>query len=156
MLLKPSIYNIIVRYNQNRIFVFNSLSTALMQVDENLLKYLNDEKIELDSVKQNDKFEINQLIENKFFVRYDINELDILKSIYHSEKYSKAELNITITTTLELYMSDKVENEIIKYIQNNIESNNQINKLNITWFGGEPLLCIDQIVRMTEKLITLL
>ena len=127
-----------------------------MQVDENLLKYLNDEKIELDSVKQNDKFEINQLIENKFFVRYDINELDILKSIYHSEKYSKAELNITITTTLELYMSDKVENEIIKYIQNNIESNNQINKLNITWFGGEPLLCIDQIVRMTEKLITLL
>lgn len=123
-----------------------------MQVDENLLKYLNDEKIELDSVKQNDKFEINQLIENKFFVRYDINELDILKSIYHSEKYSKAELNITITTTLELYMSDKVENEIIKYIQNNIESNNQINKLNITWFGGEPLLCIDQIVRMTEKI----
>ncbi len=59
MLLKPSIYNIIVRYNQNRIFVFNGLSTALMQVDENLLKYLNDEKIELDSVKQNDKFEIN-------------------------------------------------------------------------------------------------
>lgn len=156
MLLKPSIYNIIVRYNRNRIFVFNSLSTALMQVDENLLKYLNEEKIELDSVKQNDKFEINQLIENKFFVRYDINELDILKSIYHSEKYSKVELNITITTTLELYMSDKVENEIIKYIQNNIESNNQINKLNITWFGGEPLLCIDQIVRMTEKLITLL
>lgn len=171
MLLKPSIYNIIVRYNQNRIFVFNSLSTALMQVDENLLKYLNNEKIEFDSVKQNDKFEINQLIENKFFVRYDINELDILKSIYHSEKYSKAELNITITPTLdcnlkciycfekeifctrnELYMSDKVENEIIKYIQNNIESNNQINKLNITWFGGEPLLCIDQIVRMTEKI----
>ncbi len=49
-------------------------------------------------------------------------------------------------------MSDKVENEIIKYIQNNIESNNQINKLNITWFGGEPLLCIDKIVRMTEKI----
>ncbi len=171
MLLKPSMYNIIVRYNQNKIFIFNSLSTALMLIDENLLTYLNDEKIELDSVNQNDKLEIKLLFENRFFVRYDIDELNILKSIYHSEKYSETELNITITPTLdcnlkciycfekeifrtrnELYMSDNVENEIIKYIQNNIESNNQTNKLNITWFGGEPLLCIDKIVRMTQKI----
>lgn len=171
MLLKPSMYNIIVRYNQNKIFIFNSLSTALMLIDENLLSYLNDEKIELDSVNQNDKLEIKLLFENRFFVRYDIDELNILKSIYHSEKYNETELNITITPTLdcnlkciycfekeifrtrnELYMSDNVENEIIKYIQNNIESNNQTNKLNITWFGGEPLLCIDKIVRMTQKI----
>ena len=46
------------------------------------------------------------------------------------------------------YMSEKVMNSIIK----NIENRKNLQSINITWFGGEPLMAIDKMREFYKKL----
>ena len=51
----------------------------------------------------------------------------------------------------ESYMSEETMNSIIKYLN----SLNMKPNFNITWFGGEPLMAINQMQVFYEKLVTL-
>lgn len=52
------------------------------------------------------------------------------------------------TTHPNTYMSDKVEDDIIQYIS----SNKDIKAIDVTWFGGEPLLAFDRAKSLTPKI----
>ena len=47
-------------------------------------------------------------------------------------------------------MSDEIQNAIIKYVKANIHN---YRGLNVSWFGGEPLLALDIIKSLSEKFI---
>ena len=53
-------------------------------------------------------------------------------------------------TRRAFYMNEKTENALIKYIKNITIGKK---RLFISWFGGEPLLCKDLIVRVSKELI---
>lgn len=49
------------------------------------------------------------------------------------------------------YMSDNVEDDIIRYIN----SNKDAKAIDVTWFGGEPLLAFDRVKSLTIKMKSL-
>lgn len=80
-----------------------------------------------------------------------------------SHRFNPRTLTLTINPTLAcnfacpycfegthpaLFMSDEVEDAIVRYV----EKHEQARNLNITWFGGEPLLAFERIVTLTRKL----
>lgn len=80
-----------------------------------------------------------------------------------SRRFNLNSLNLTINPTLScnfacpycfesshpaLFMTDEVEDDIISFIK----SHKKITHLNVTWFGGEPLLAFDRIVSLTKKM----
>ena len=52
----------------------------------------------------------------------------------------------------DIYMNDEVEDAIIKMIENNHE----LKHLQVTWFGGEPLLGFNRIVSLSRRFIDIL
>lgn len=50
-------------------------------------------------------------------------------------------------------MSDETCSDIIRYIQNEIDRNTNLKSLRIKWFGGEPLMRMDVIKRISEFII---
>lgn len=51
-----------------------------------------------------------------------------------------------------MHMSSKIENDIISYVRANIK---QHSKLNVSWFGGEPLIAINTIERLSKEFISI-
>lgn len=49
-------------------------------------------------------------------------------------------------------MSEEIQDAIIAYLKKNL---NKYSSLQVSWFGGEPLLAIDIIERLTEKIKTI-
>ena len=87
--------------------------------------------------------------------------LDVIKN-----KYNPSDMALTILPTracnfgciycYELerpneYMSEETEKAVLKFIR----SNNNLRKLNVTWYGGEPLLNFNSIQRLTKAFINL-
>ncbi|MDE6303480.1 MAG: radical SAM protein, partial [Paramuribaculum sp.] len=80
-----------------------------------------------------------------------------------SHRFNPTNLSLTINPTLacnfacpycfegthpSTFMTDEIEDAIVRFV----EKHEQARNLNITWFGGEPLLAFDRIVSLTRKL----
>jgi len=143
--MKYSIFNTTIKKGEYLI-LFNSLTGALLKINKN--------KIE-------DAKEL--LIQKGFLVEEDANELHYYKYIYYNRIFSNRSLDITIAPTTDCnlccpycfeegnkhkeYIDDATFNAIAKYI---LSKKNK--KIDLTWFGGEPLLCYDKIVELNKIL----
>ena len=52
-------------------------------------------------------------------------------------------------------MTPCIQEQVLKYIETKIQASPLASKLRITWFGGEPLLYIEQITNLSAHLIQL-
>lgn len=145
--MKYSIFNTTIEKGEYLI-LFNSLTGALLKIKK--------DKIE-------DAKEL--LIQKRFLVEDNDNELHFYKYIYYNRIFSNRSLDITIAPTTDCnlccpycfeegnkhkeYIDDATFNAIAKYILSKKDK-----KINLTWFGGEPLLCYDKIVKLNEILVS--
>lgn len=103
-----------------------------------------------------------QLVNLKVIVDSDKDEILKIKYLNLQRRNNKG-LVLTINPTLScnfacpycfekghpnVYMSEEVENKIIQFIRKQSEAQS----INVTWFGGEPLLAFDRIVSLTRKM----
>ena len=107
---------------------------------------------------------IEKLLEKGLIVPQETNE-DL--KLYHllNEILSSKNLLLTISPTeccnfrckycyeshANAMMMEKTKNNIISYIKNNIH---KFTKLDVSWFGGEPLLAIDTIIDLSNDFIS--
>jgi len=116
-------------------------------------------------VKERELFDL--LLSNSFIISSDINEIEQFKFESNIVKYLNQGVYLTIAPTLDcnmacpycfeqkkkMYMNKDVQDKIIKFLEAYYEFKNFSN-LHITWYGGEPLLGLDAIYYLSEKLIS--
>lgn len=157
MSLKPSIYNFYFDVGDNKIGVFNTLSKALLVLDRDEYdNLLHDNSALLMDVKE-------KLVKNNILVSPTVNEhgevniirakgiLDASKSVYRI--FTTTDCNARCFYCYEksiehLYMSKTTADDIAQFIIEHVGNRS----CQIQWFGGEPLMNIDVIDIITEKL----
>ncbi|WP_175620882.1 radical SAM/SPASM domain-containing protein [Chryseobacterium schmidteae] len=163
--MKPSFYNSFFPY-QNKIIGYNALSDEFIIIEQEL------HNIYIAGVNHNNIDDLNDihedfynfLIEKKFLINDDFDELNYIKNLQNIIDNNEHSYHLIINPTMNCnfkcwycYEShikgSKLSNETIVSIKkfiSNIITNQSIKHLHISWFGGEPLLYFDVIKEILE------
>lgn len=157
-------YNILFKREGVYLF-YNSLSNAFVELSKDAYDMLS-------GYKAGDEFflddeELTSNLKRMKAIVDDDNE-GMLKIKYHnvSRRFDNSFINLTINPTLgcnfvcpycfegehkNVYMTDEVEDGIVEFVKRKADAK----RLEVTWFGGEPLLAFRRIVSLTHKLQSL-
>lgn len=164
--MKASKYNFFYQYDNESYLAYNSRSNSLAILDkENYNKYCD--FITLNKPIDDENF-IKDLKAGLFIIDDEIDELKILRFKMYRDRMNNISLGLTIAPTSDcnfrcIYCYEKnslrkkemtleVEEAIIKFIENTTDT---IRNMNISWYGGEPLMRFDIIERLSERIIKL-
>lgn len=144
---------------ENGYFVmFNSLTKKLIKVSR-----IN-KSLLLDALTG--RYENNQLIEylekNGFIVDSNEAEAKEAENLYQEVCLSQKVLNVIIMPTYNcnfrcsycyesftnIVMAEHTQNDVFKYVENLLVD---YQSLNVSWFGGEPLLELETIIKLSER-----
>lgn len=144
--MKFSQFNIIAECD-NHFVVYNTLRGSICKI-----------------CKSDYSLENKNLISSGFIIQDNIDELNEYKYKYYSGMFSRGRLNISIATTMSCNLrcpycfeeggkskdrlTEQVEESIIKFIKAK-----ESKKINLVWFGGEPLLNFKSISTISTQLI---
>ncbi|WP_252229828.1 radical SAM protein [Clostridium sp. ZBS15] len=161
--MKKSIYNIIINEGYNNNLIYNSFSGALVNLNEEYYKILNNLEV------SNEKSKIIDELKNVgLLVEDSVDEIKVLERKRNEIIQNESILSLTIAPTLNCnlncsycfeekkvgIMNTNTLNNIVTFVKNTI-INGKIKKISIKWFGGEPLMAKNIIYDLSEKLIGL-
>jgi uncharacterized protein len=179
--MKQSKYNLFFDIDDKKI-AFNSMSCALAEVDEKFFNVYDNlqtvdvmtgnnedgnEKVLNDKVlNDEEKKLIDEMKKGKFIIDDDFDEIKNLEFMFNNAKYNEKSLSVTIAPTLQcnfkcVYcyenpnqgkMDVKIQDAIIEKIKKSAERKKNIETC---WYGGEPLLALDVITYMSEKIVNI-
>lgn len=157
--MKPSKFNVFFNYN-NKDYITNTLSKSVDELegdDKQLLETGDFSKLSSD--------EQEYLLSRGFAVKDEIDEIGLLRYNANRSKDSKEEMEFVIAPTLAcnfkcIYcfesprkgsMNESTQNAVLSFIfkRTNTDENKRVH---IIWFGGEPLLYPNIIIRMNQKI----
>ncbi len=156
--LKFSIFNYYFA-EKKKFVIFNSMTATLLQLP---IKYKSFYKTNL--LDSNDAYLINILYKYGFLIRKEGNELQKLRVEMLQERFKTDVLTMVIIPTTacnfgcpycyegniaSYKMSDSVQDEIYALVKG---ISKKIAAFQIMWFGGEPLLALDVIEKLSGKL----
>lgn len=149
--------------SEGHFFLYNSLSNSFAELDSETYNELYEMKLRnIVSDKIGDEM-LSDLKKMKAIVERDDDEINKIKYIASLRRFSNKTLHLTINPTLDcnfacpycfesehrhVYMTDEIEDKCITFIKNHQEAK----RLNVTWFGGEPLLAFNRIKSLTGKM----
>lgn len=147
--MKPSIYNHIVEIS-GVVIVYNTFVNKYMAIDNQLLDCLtrcgNGESFDENSVKK--------LLLGGYVVDDEVDELNLVKNLFLIKRFSLKAYHIIVNTSLDCnlkcwycyethvdksYMKQDIVDKILSHISLKY-STDHFEKLNLSLFGGEPLL----------------
>lgn len=157
--MKPSFYNRIIQVDGSMYVLLNLLyKNAIVFSQE---KYDAIKKL-LDCGENNSDPRLSKLMSDwSFLIQEDFEEMDYLKYRYLSHLFDSKHLNLLLTPTLQCnfdckycfqtrqdaeFNPDTVKN-ILEFTRRQMSSRKH---LQVTWFGGEPLLKWDLMNEMTD------
>jgi uncharacterized protein len=142
------------------LILFNTYSCGLIKIEEKEIKNLDSlsEEIVYKLAENNPTYR-NILINNGFLIKNYINEFNLIKANYYLKKYQNTTATITINTGLicncscqycyegqihsdTSFLTKEVAVDIVSFLKKQFS---QYIKLNISFIGGEPLICLEQI-----------
>ncbi len=108
--------------------------------------------------------ELEVLVRNRMVVPNTFDELDFLRMRYQRSRNGNGTLGLTILTSLgcnfdcpycyedktPALLSDGVAGHILRLVDDSLPN---MSRLDVTWFGGEPLLGKDQLLRLSDQFI---
>lgn len=163
--MKPSQYNIYFDFN-NKSYIYNTLSSAILAVPENIITSLKD-----NAIQRLDSETCLILNKNGVLVDIDADETSIYEYYYNSVQYNSAteELRLVILPTYQCNLrcsycfedckdlNFKLDNKKIEQI--GLFTENELcaplrvyKKISLTLFGGEPLIYKEECISLTNKL----
>ncbi|KNF07894.1 hypothetical protein CLPU_11c00630 [Gottschalkia purinilytica] len=163
--MKKSKYNKIWTMDNGVKIAFNSMSCALAEIDDSFMEiYNNIENISVSQLDEDKKQLLNQMEEGHYIIDDELDELKQIKFRHYKGKYENNGLGLTIAPTLACnfkcpycyetpdpkIMNESVQNAIINMVD---ESMKRSDSLDITWYGGEPLLAKDIIWSLSKRMI---
>lgn len=158
--MKQSNYNLHKREKEAHI-IYNTMSGGVLSLNNEYSKKF-DEVIKNESDEYSDL--IDELKKGQMLIQSNIDEFKYLKYAFNENRFNNKILSLTIAPTLDCnfrcpycyekgvensYMNDETQVELLEFIKHNIEDRKM---LSICWYGGEPLLSIDIIEKLTAKI----
>ena len=153
--------------NNNRFFLYNTLSNALIEIENDLFVILRAAKDKGEILEEQlpgkDVFET--LCAKRFICESDKDELLFYRAAIQAVREQQEFMHLTIAPTMDCcfncfycfetnksrnYMSEEVMDSIVKYVT----KQTQLKKILLTWFGGEPLMAQKQMRQFYQKLRT--
>lgn len=159
-------YSITVPLKNGRALAYNSLSggLALWEADENALYDCVGEGAPVDEYHST----ILELAKGGYIVRDDVDELAAIEQQYKAHRYDQNTMILTIAPTLACNfgcdycfqgqdkakeaMSQQVQDAIVGLVQRVAP---RIKHLHVAWYGGEPLVKVNIIEALSDRLIPL-
>lgn len=166
--MKISKYTKLIKH-QNNFYIYNSISNFFAKIDDSLYEYLKNKQNKNELVPKDD-FDDESiwliLTKNLLISENELDDFMLFSSTIKSRRNISNSLMLTITPTMDCNFNcyycfetknkskidTKLEENIVNWINTYIESNN-IHYINITWFGGEPLLAPHVIKNITKEIL---
>ena len=162
--MKPSKYNHFCSFTSEQSIAYNARSGALALIDNNKLKMYTEF---VNAGKEIEDKELEQdLLHGSFLVEDSIDELDIIRHNMLRGRYATNVLTLTIAPTSDCnfrcvycyqksvlnceYMSESVQDAIINLVDS---MKSHLQAVSVTWYGGEPLLALPIIQKISTELI---
>ncbi len=156
--MKLSKYNI---YDEEKFsFIANVLTGSCIQMTKK--EVLRVKKGNFEELTQD---ELAILEENGIIVESELDEVQLLRNAYNFCKYTNKKATITIAPSLGcnfdcVYcyenknnecMSEKTQDQTLEFLQS-LLTDNRISELHICWYGGEPLLHMEIVKRLSTEM----
>ena len=153
-------YNILSKSNKYGYLLFNTMSLAFIRILENDINMWLELKENPDSYK--DFSNSNFLLKARIIVENQEDDLNVYLADILKNRYNSSDMALTILPTRgcnfgciycyeqdrpNIAMSEQTEDAIVRFVK----SNSNLKRLSVVWYGGEPLLNFDSIVRLTKK-----
>lgn len=163
--MKASKYNLIMETDEKTKIAFNATTCALAEVDDNFFDVLNTiDDIRYEELEGEKKTIVDAMLEGNYIVQDELDELKLLKYRHYNGKYNNSALGLTVALTLgcnfacpycyenakQGFLSQEAIDGIIEMVT---ESAKRKKSIQMTWYGGEPMLAKDIIFDLSEKLI---
>ncbi|MCI8899184.1 MAG: SPASM domain-containing protein [Lachnospiraceae bacterium] len=167
--MKESYYNFLYEFEpeENSVLIYNSRTNALAVMEAEHTQMFN--AFVHDKSEITDEAFLKSLVDEGFVVEDDVNELSIIKYQLLSSRFNTKVLALTIAVTSDcnfrcIYcyeksnmkagskMTDETKENLLKFVEEQLDT---IEQLSINWYGGEPLLVMDSIEDMSNRLIRL-
>jgi len=163
--MKSSRYNFFFEGADGSILAYNALRNGLAVVDADIRAAV--ESLEPGGEPRVDSEMLAELERGGFVIPDDLDELAVLRIRRHVQQYGGNWLGLTIAPTINCnlackycfenptkgIMSEEVQDKVVELASQGIEAG--MRGVSLTWYGGEPLLCMDVIERLSSKLIVL-
>ena len=164
--MKESRYNLVFDY-RNKKLAFNSMTCALVMVDDNFLKVLQEVRNKTFNEKEHSR-EILDLIKDMqkggFIVDDCFDELEFLKFKSYQGRFRTDALSLTIAPTFACnfacpycyessrngFMAEDVMDAICREVRTAAENKKSVH---ISWYGGELLLAKSIVWKLSEQFI---
>ena len=153
-------YNILSKSTKYGWLLFNTMSLAFIRIkDEDIDTWLQ-LKSNPDSYKDFASGEF--LLKSRIIVENQEDDLNVYLADILKNRYNSADMALTILPTRgcnfgciycyeqdrpNIAMTEQTEDAIVRFVA----SNANLKRLSVVWYGGEPLLNFDSIVRLTSK-----
>lgn len=163
MKLKASKFNFKYKKGEDTI-VYNTFTKACVSLDDPTLELL--EKNDLD-FSENSDATLKYLKDNGFLVASDFDELSFLKYYNNKVRFAEDYLSLTIAPTLSCnfdcpycfenkrggIIDEETQELVIDFLHSKLSKG--VRKMDLTWYGGEPLICFPIIKNMCEQITAL-
>lgn len=158
--MKLSSFNV-KSYINNNLVIYNTLTSGILMLNSEYTQYY----LELEETGVCCKEDlINELRKGSMLIDKNIDEIGALSLENKFRRYSNDNLSLTIAPTLNCnfacpYCYEKghrfseMNEETQKDLLNFLDNYKSIKRLGISWYGGEPLLALDLIESLTEKIL---
>ncbi|MCL1997857.1 MAG: SPASM domain-containing protein [Turicibacter sp.] len=162
--MKPSNYNFFFPYepDDSKLIAYNSFSNSLALMDKS--QHSTFERFCKEGVEIADDEFVEQLEFGCFLIEDDVNELDRLRFRMLRSRYNTDYLSLTIAPTADCnfrcaycyekdvikptYMSEEVQKGVVELVKSCAKT---ISSLSVTWYGGEPLMAIDIVEKLSRE-----
>jgi len=165
-MLKASRYNFFAHLNEQTRLMFNGISGALYELDQaeyaiiqNILEQPITSEIE-------NPASVRLLVDGGFLIPSDVDEVASILQRGQLECAHHKTLDLTISPSYECNfrctycyvdfvpgrMTFSDEQSVARFVERSLPAHKQ---LNLTWFGGEPLLCLPSVKRMNLQIAEL-
>lgn len=163
--MKQSFYNLFYRLEGGKYLAYNSLRNGLAVIDQPILDFLtNEESLKTDSVDQQI---VKELCRGGFLIDDNLDEFKFNLISRRIDQFATNTLRLIIAPTLDCNfscrycylsrqrktMTEDTASNIVSFAKKYLESG--ANNLRVSWYGGEPLLCMGIIEIISEELISL-
>ncbi len=160
-----SFYNIVIKENEEFVYLYNSYSGALCKLEKKIHNTIINNVLTDD----NKCMYFDELLKQGFIKPFDLNEYNKIILTEHITVLSKPKNSLTyvIAPTLACNLncdycfekgyrdnssiSDELLMEVADYINN--RTFHDLKEIHIVWFGGEPLIAYDKILKFSRYLI---
>ena len=162
--MKESKYNYSFEDGDN-VILFNARTNALAKMAKQDFKKFTEYVLDNENIINNELKK--SLVYGGYIVEDDVDELEMIRHNVLASRFASNVMNLTIAPTSDCNfrcpycyersvlrpgkMNDETANDIICFINNQIH---HLDSLNITWYGGEPLLEIDRLLGLSNQIIT--